>query len=126
MNNTKKKILYVDDELVNLELLKSILYREYDVHTAITPFKGLELLKKIKFDLIITDQKMPEMTGVEFLEEVFKTYPEIPPHRMMTSGYSKPDSIDKAFEQFNLSSFIEKPWNISKLRKSIEEIINKN
>jgi len=124
MENNKLKILYVDDEQINLDLLSSILYREYEIHTVLTPMEGLELLKNQKIDLIITDQKMPDMTGVEFLEEVHKIYPTIPPHRIMTSGYSKPDSIDKAFEQFNLCSFIEKPWNIIKLKKTINEVIN--
>ena len=123
MEINKKKILYVDDEEVNLELLKSILYREYEILTALTPLEALKLLSNQNIELIITDQKMPDMNGVEFLKEVQKRFPNIPPHRIMTSAYSKPDSINKAFNDFGLSLFIEKPWDIQELRKSIKEVI---
>lgn len=124
MNKDKLSILYVDDELVNLELFKSIFYRIYEVFTALSAREGLEILKDQKMELIITDEKMPFMSGVEFLEKVHEMYPEIPPHRLLTSGYSKPESIDKAFDHYNLNKFIPKPWNIKELKNIISEVIN--
>jgi len=121
----KPSILYVDDEMTNLELFKSIFYRIYDVYTALSAKEGLEILKLKKITVIITDEKMPFMTGVEFLKVVHELYPEIPPHRLLTSGYSKPESIDKAFSSYKLNQFIPKPWNINDLKKIIADVIEK-
>ncbi len=123
MSQNKNSILYVDDELVNLELFKSIFYRIYNVYTALSAKEGLEILKDVKITVIITDEKMPFMTGVEFLQKVHEMYPDIPPHRLLTSGYSKPESIDKAYTDYNLNKFIPKPWNIKDLKALIEGVI---
>ncbi|NOZ47602.1 MAG: response regulator [Chlorobi bacterium] len=125
-SNHKFSVLYVDDELVNLELFKSIFHREYNVYTALSAKEGLEILKGHKIDLIVTDERMPLMSGVEFLAKIHVLYPKIPPHRLLTSGYSKPENIEKAFKNYQLNKFIEKPWRINELKKVVAEVLNSN
>lgn len=69
-NIKKPHILYVDDEEHNLTALKAAFRRHYIVHIAHSAREGIEILKNQPIDLVITDQRMPEMTGVQFLEAV--------------------------------------------------------
>ena len=121
MNIRKKKILYVDDEEVNLRLFSTTFRREYDVYTAITVREGLALLAEIDFDLIVTDQRMPEITGVQFLSMVQDLYPDIPPGRLIISGYSDPEDIEKAYKEYQLYKFVTKPWDQMELRDLFEK-----
>lgn len=119
----KKTILYVDDEILNLELFKALFITEYDVLTALSPIDALKILDKKRVDLILTDQKMPEMTGVEFLIEVHEKFPEEPPYRILTTGYAEPERLNEAFDNYKLLKSIPKPWDIPALKKSIQEVI---
>ncbi|MEO1054248.1 MAG: response regulator, partial [Bacteroidota bacterium] len=74
----KFNILYVDDEISNLQGFKSIYFTQYNVITAVSGREALEILDEQEVHIIITDQKMPEMTGVEFLKIVLVEYPRIP------------------------------------------------
>jgi len=125
MNEPVYSILYVDDEYININLFKSIFHRLYSVHVADSAFEGLEILNNNKIDLIITDEKMPGMTGVEFLKIVNQRFPTIPPYRIITSAYSKPSSVDEAFAYYNLYKFIPKPWKIAEFRNIVKEILEK-
>ena len=121
----KFTILYVDDEVLNLELFKALFFMDYNVLLSSSPVKALEMIDNEEIDLILTDQKMPEMTGVEFLIEVFKKCPEEPPYRVLTTGYAEPDRINEAFTHYRLLKSIPKPWNIPELKKTIEDILGK-
>ena len=106
----KHLILYVDDEEVNLRIFKNTFRREFNVLTASSVLKGTEMLENNKVDVVITDQRMPGKTGVEFLKEINDRFPHIPPNRLMVSGYAKPKDIEKAFSHYHLFKFISKPW----------------
>jgi DNA-binding NtrC family response regulator len=121
MNINKKVILYIDDEEINLRLFKSTFRREFNVITAKTAREGLDFLTNKHVDLIVTDQRMPEMTGVEFLSIVQENFPSIPPGRLIVSGYSDPDEIDLAYKKYQLFKFIAKPWE----ENDLYDIINK-
>jgi response regulator RpfG family c-di-GMP phosphodiesterase len=124
MENTKKTILYIDDEDINLRLFKNTFRRDYFVLTASSAKEGLKILEQNNIDLVITDQRMPEMTGVEFLSCVQKEFPHIPPGRMIISGYSDPEDIDLAFREYQLYKFISKPWNEEELSQIIQKAID--
>lgn len=124
MATQKPKILYVDDEEVNLRLFKSTFRREFQIFTVTNAKEGLEILEKEVIDVVVTDQKMPEMTGVEFLKEVNSRFKQIPPNRLIISGYAESEEIEKAFNEYRLFKFISKPWNEKVLREIILEAIN--
>ena len=120
----KYSIIYIDDEHVYLRAFKSVFRREYNIFTTESPLQGLVYLHKNKVDLIITDQRMPEMSGIDFLKKVFEFMPGKPPCRMIFSGYSKTDEIDKAKEKKLLSIFVSKPCDPDILKAKIDTTIN--
>lgn len=120
----KKTILYIDDEEINLRLFKATFRRDYNILVAKTALEGMEIISKNIIDLIITDQRMPDVTGVEFLEMVQKIYPQIPPGRLIISGYSDPEDIALAYKEFQLYKFISKPWNQTELQEIIKKAMN--
>jgi len=117
------KILYVDDEEINLRLFKSTFRRDFEIFIANSAKEGLEILNKNTVDVVITDQRMPEMTGVEFLKKVNEKYNTIPPNRLIVSGYTSNEDIEKAFKQYRLFRFISKPWIYKEFKNIIIESI---
>jgi response regulator RpfG family c-di-GMP phosphodiesterase len=120
---TKPKILYIDDEEKNLVLFKNSFRREFDIFIADSAQKGIKLIENTDFDVIITDQRMPEMTGVEFLKEVQKRFEKVPPNRLIISGYSDQEAIDEAFDKYQLYQLIQKPWEREEVIKVINEML---
>jgi len=119
MDNERFKILYVDDEEINLRVFKSSFRRDFNVYLANSAKEGLEILEKTKIDVVITDQRMPEITGVEFLKTIHERFPSIPPNRLILSGFAKDEEIEIAFKNYLLFSFISKPWDAADLKKII-------
>ena len=119
----KYNIFYLDDETENLVAFKALFRKEYNVFTTDSPKAGLEYLKDHDVDLVITDQKMPEMTGVEFLKRVYDIKPDEPPCRMIFSGYSKTQAIEEAKQQNWLSLFISKPCDPDELTTKVHDAI---
>lgn len=115
----RAKILYVDDEESNLRIFKDSFRRDFEIYTAISGYKALEILELKEVDVIITDQRMPGMTGVELLREINNRYPHIPPKRLILSGYAEDDDIKEAFNKYKLSKFIPKPWDYTELKEII-------
>ncbi len=123
MSTEKKKILYIDDEEINLRLFKATFRREYEILTAASAKEGMIILSEQEIDLIITDQRMPEITGVEFLKMVQQQFPTIPPGRLIISGYSDHEDIELAFKNYQLYRFIAKPWKDDELHEIIKKAI---
>ena len=95
--NAKKiqhPILYIDDEEDNLTVFSATFRRDYEVHLATSGHKGLEIMKKHNIHLVITDQRMPKMTGTEFLEKIIPHYPDC--IRMVLTGFSDVETIIQA------------------------------
>jgi len=119
----KHNIIYIDDEQENLRAFKSVFRRVYNIFTTDSPSEGIDYLRKNKVDLIITDQRMPEMTGTEFLKKVYEFMPGKPPCRMIYSGYSKTQAIELAKEMEWMSTFISKPCDPQLLKTKIDAAI---
>ncbi len=121
---TKKyTILYVDDEQSNLRVFKNAFRRDFNILLSPSAKEAMELLKENAVDLLITDQMMPEMTGVELLRHIKELYPNVPPSRVMLSGYALPDDIELAYSEYHLHRFVSKPWDEDKFKQVILEAI---
>ena len=118
MDKPPFSILFVDDESENLFAFKAAFRREYDVYTANKGVDALNMLKDLNVQLIISDQRMPEMTGVEFLEKVRKEFPD--PIRIILTGFSDVEAVIKAINEGEVFRYITKPWDKKELRISIE------
>ena len=117
----KKKdfsILYVDDEEHNLVSFKASFRRDYNIMTAVSAYEGIRILRENDIQLIITDQRMPEMTGVEFLEKILPDYPET--IRMILTGYSDIEAVIDGINKGQVYRYINKPWDEREMRMTIE------
>lgn len=119
-HKAERSLLLVDDEANILNALKRLLRRDnYQILTANSGAQGLEILAKNKIDVIVSDQRMPHMTGVEFLREAKNLYPDTV--RIVLSGYTELQSITDAINEGAIYKFLTKPWDDEQLRGHIEE-----
>jgi response regulator RpfG family c-di-GMP phosphodiesterase len=114
----KIRVLYVDDEVHNLQAFKATFRRIFTVHIAESGKEGLEIFKNTELDVIITDQRMPQMTGIQFLEEVQQINPE--PMRILLTGYSDINAVIDAINKGRVYRYLSKPWQEDELRTTIE------
>ena len=122
---TRYKILYVDDEKSNLRIFKDTFRRDFDVRLAESAYQALEMLDEDLVEVVITDQRMPGMTGVELLKEINDKYTDIPPNRLIVSGYAQDQDIEKAYKEYRLFQFISKPWDYDELKQIIYNAVKK-
>ena len=116
----KRTLLLVDDEESILLALKRLLRREdYRILCAQSGAEGLELLAKNDVDVVVTDQRMPQMTGEEFLRRTKDLYPQTV--RIVLSGYADMQSIANAINQGAIYKFMSKPWDDKTLKDGIRE-----
>jgi diguanylate cyclase (GGDEF)-like protein len=117
----RPKILVVDDEPANLELLVRMLRRNYEVVTAASGSEGLDRLRKERFAAILSDQRMPNMTGTEFLAEASRLVPETV--RMILTGYApEKDSLD-AINHARVTTFLTKPIAPETVERAVAEAV---
>ncbi len=115
----KAKLLFVDDEERILTALRSVFRTNYNVFTASSGPEAMEFLKRFRPHVVISDQRMPEMTGVEFLRQVS----DFAPHtvRILLTGYSDLASIVGSINEGEVFRFISKPWDNAEIQKTIGE-----
>ncbi len=118
MEQQKVKVLYVDDEVNNLTSFRALFRRNFEVYTAISAEEGRALLKEHRFHVILTDQRMPGTTGVEFLESIIGEYPD--PIRILITGYTDIHAVIDAINRGRVSRYITKPWDEQELKMTIE------
>jgi serine phosphatase RsbU (regulator of sigma subunit) len=123
MNQTKTKphILYIDDEEDNLTVFYSTFRRHYEVHLAGSGREGLDLMRKHQIQVVIADQRMPEMTGIEFLEKIIPDYPDC--IRMILTGFSDVEAIIQAINKGRVYRYITKPWTRDSLKITIDQAL---
>jgi DNA-binding NtrC family response regulator len=121
MTEKKGKILCVDDEPNIVRALQWLLQKDFEVVTANSGQDALALVKQHDFDVVISDQRMPVMTGVEFLREVKRVSPRS--MRILLTGYSDLQAIVRSVNESEVFRFINKPWNISELPKVVEQAV---
>lgn len=122
---TKHTILCVDDEIDNVEALERLFRRKYTVLKATSGKEALAILDQHQnpVSLIITDQRMPEITGVEFLEKTLETHPETV--RILLTGYTDLESVIMAVNKGQIFRYITKPWDPIDLVNTVDHAIER-
>ena len=130
METPLPSILVVDDEVRAVETLARILEDRFDVHTATDVQTAREILAREWIQVVLCDQRMPDVTGVEFCAEIRERWPET--IRMIISGYTDSEDLINAINEGGIYQFITKPWHpddvILKLQNAVElfELNRKN
>ncbi len=123
MSSTERnRILIVDDEEAILETMTFTFEDEYDVLTASSASKGLELIdRNAPIAVVVSDQRMPEMTGVEFLAEVFERHPTTV--RIILTGFADMDATIGAINDGHVYAYVTKPWEPDQLKQVIRRAV---
>jgi response regulator RpfG family c-di-GMP phosphodiesterase len=115
VNDQSATLLFVDDEANVLKSLRRLFHNEpYNTYFAASGAEGLELLRQTPVDLIISDMRMPEMNGAEFLTEAFKQWPDT--IRILLTGYADMQSTIDAVNKGRIYNYCNKPWNDDELK----------
>lgn len=110
----KPTILFVDDEERILRSLKLLFMREYQVRTASSGQEALEILRRETVHALVSDQRMPQMTGVELLRQARDVSPNT--MRLLLTGYSDIEAIIGSINEGEIFRYISKPWNQEEIR----------
>ena len=116
---TKARILFVDDEERILTALRSVFRAGYQVLTATNGREALELVRKFHPHVVVSDQRMPEMTGVELLRQVKEAAPSTV--RLLLTGYSDLAAIVGSVNEGEVFRFVSKPWDNQEIQAIIRE-----
>lgn len=102
-------VLYVDDEQQNLNSFMAAFRRKFKVLLATSVPLAFEILEKETIHVLVSDQRMPEITGVEFLKQAKEKYPDIP--RILLTGYTDVEVLADAVNKGDIYRYITKPWD---------------
>ncbi len=120
MNMKEKiKVLYIDDEVNNLVAFKASFRRLYHIYTTSSTMEARRILDENDIQVIISDQRMPEMTGIEFFESILEEHPE--PIRMLLTGYSDMQAVIDAINKGHVYRYFSKPWDEKNMIKNINK-----
>lgn len=112
-------VLYLDDESHNLTAFRAAFRRDFHVHVTTEPTEAVQLLKDHPIEVVISDQKMPALSGVEFFEMIMSDFPD--PTRMLLTGHADIDAVIDAINKGQIYKYISKPWNEAELQGLVEE-----
>ncbi|REE02177.1 response regulator [Marinoscillum furvescens] len=110
----KYSLLYVDDETTNLRVFKSNFRKFFNVHTCDNPLEAIDILKENDIQVIVTDQRMPEMTGTELLEKILPDYPDM--IKIILTGFTDIEAIKDGINRCGIYKYITKPWNFDEMK----------
>jgi class 3 adenylate cyclase/CheY-like chemotaxis protein len=113
-------VLYVDDEENNLNSFRAALRRNYNIYTALSGEEGIDILSKTDIHVIVTDQRMPHMTGVQFLQHIPDAQDNV---KIILTGFSDMESIIEAINTGKVYRYITKPWDKDELKITIDNAI---
>ena len=119
MGKQSINILYVDDEVHNLTAFKAAFRRVFNIFTAESAAEALQILKSETIHIVVSDQRMPVMTGVEFLQSIIPEYPD--PIRILLTGYADISAVIDAINKGQVYLYITKPWEEEELKLNLEK-----
>lgn len=117
MNSMQDKsinVLYVDDEPHNLTAFKAAFRREYNIFLAESAEEGRQILDTHVTHVILSDQRMPVVTGIEFFESIIHAHPE--PIRILITGYTDVNAVIDAINLGQVYKYLTKPWRENDIR----------
>ena len=117
----KHNLLFVDDEEDIIAALYDTFAYDYNVFKTTNPKEALEIVKKEDIALIISDQRMPDMTGSELLAEIYDAKPET--IRILLTGYADINAAVDAINKGSIHKYVEKPWNDEKLQDMVASLV---
>ena len=112
-------ILVVDDEVRSLQTLRRVLDEEFEVLTAASAVEAEAILAAEMPAAILCDQRMPQVSGIEFLREVRERWPE--EVRIVLSGYTDLKSVTEAINEGSIYKFLTKPWDDKQIREHVQK-----
>jgi DNA-binding NtrC family response regulator len=115
----KHPILIVDDEVEILHSLKALLRKEFEVHAAASAAEALDLLARQPVHVVMADQRMPGISGVDFLARVRQAHPEAV--RLIFTGYADIKAVIDAINQGHVYRYLTKPWDPDELRSVLRQ-----
>ena len=115
----KPRLLIVDDEPDMLDFLERVLRRRFHVTRCRNAEEALKRLEEAEFDVLITDQKMPRVSGLELLEQIRDSHPGL--LKLLLSGFTEVPDLQRAAELYGIHNYILKPVDSQKLVEAIDE-----
>ena len=120
MNDASPAVLVLDDEPNSVNLLRITLGMDYTVYTATSGAEALDLLRDhAEIAVAIIDQRMPGMTGTEFIQRTIEPYPYLV--RIILTGYTDTESLIQAINAGRVYRYLTKPWNKDELLMSVHQ-----
>lgn len=115
-------VLFVDDEEPNLVVFEAVCGDDFPVLTASSAAAGLQLMEEHEIGVVLTDQRMPGMTGIELLEKVEAEYPDA--IRLLITAYSDLQAAEDAINRGHVRRYMRKPWEPEVLRAELRDAID--
>lgn len=119
MPDAKINVLYIDDEVHNLTSFKASFRRSFNIYTAESAEDGGKLLDSEPIHVILSDQRMPKMTGIEFFEKIAHTHPD--PIRILITGYTDINAVIDAINRGQVYKYLTKPWNEEDVKNYVQK-----
>lgn len=119
MSNKKHSVLLVDDEPDILFSLQGLLRREFELYTATSAREALQIMAEHPIEVVMTDQRMPDITGVEMLGTIKSQFPDAV--RIVFTGYADIKSVIDGINTSGLFRYITKPWDPDELIEVLHE-----
>lgn len=116
-------ILYLDDEEQNLVSFQALFRRQYNVFTTTSAHEAVDILNNNQIHIIFSDQKMPDVSGVEFFETILPDFPQ--PVRILLTGYADIEAVIDAINKGQVYRYVAKPWDANELAICIENALDK-
>ncbi len=115
----RPKVLFLDDDKANLDAFKANFRDQFDVFLAQNPVEAYNIVQQEQIEVVITDHNMPSMTGLEFLESIAQSHPEVP--RILITGYTELVSVVEAVNKGKVFRIITKPFNLPEIKSMVLE-----
>lgn len=117
MEEKKINVLYIDDEPNNITSFRAAFRRTFNIYSAESAEEGRNILEIEPIEVILSDQRMPKMTGIEFFQSILTTHPD--PIRILITGYTDINAVIDAINIGQVYKYLTKPWIEHEVKSSI-------